>query len=101
VLDFHVGDDLHNLSWFLHSGGRCWTCVIGNVVDDLLADPDPGSIANDLIPLVAALKSMKRANSSLTWIRQKHVTAFLRNLAVAPQITHETYDELPDSRSRE
>lgn len=85
----------------LHSGGRCWTCVLGNVVNDLLTDPNTGSIANDLIPLAAALKSMKRANSGMTWIRQKHVTAFLRYLAVAPQITHETFDELPDSRTRE
>ncbi len=69
----------------LHSGGRCWTCVLGNVVDDLLTDPATESIANDLIPLAAALKSMKRANSGLTWIRQEHVTAFFRNLAVAPK----------------
>jgi integrase len=85
----------------LHSGGRCWTCVLGIVVDDLLTDPATGAIANDLIPLAAALKSMKRANSGMTWIRQKHVTAFLRNLAVAPKITHETFDELPDSRTRD
>ncbi len=85
----------------LHSGGRCWACVLGNVVDDLLTDPATGAIANDLIPLAAALKSMKRANSGMTWIRQNHVTAFLRNLAVAPQITHEVFDELPDSRTRE
>ena len=85
----------------LHSGGRCWTCALGNVVDDLLTDPATGAIANELIPLAAALKSMKRANSGLTWIRQKHVAAFLRNLAVTPKITHETFDELPDSRTRE
>ena len=85
----------------LHSGGRCWTCVLGHVVDDLLTDPATGTIANDLIPLAAALKSMKRANSGMTWIRQKHVTAFLRNLAVAPKITHESFDGLPDSRTRE
>jgi hypothetical protein len=85
----------------LHSGGRCWTCVLGNVVDDLLTDPVTGSMANELVPLAAALKSMKRANSGMTWVRQKHVTAFLRNLAVAPTITHETFDQLPDSRTRE
>ena len=85
----------------IHSGGRCWTCVLGNAVDDLLTDPATGSIANDLIPLAAALKSMKRANSGLTWILQKHVTAFLCNLAVAREISHETFDELPDSRARE
>jgi hypothetical protein len=55
----------------------------------------------ELIPLAAALKSMKRANSGMTWIQQKHVTAFLRNLAVAPTITHEIFDGLPDSRTRE
>jgi hypothetical protein len=47
------------------------------------------------MPLADALKSMKRANSGLTWIRQKHVTVFLRKLAVAPEVTDETFDELP------
>lgn len=52
----------------LHSGGRCWTwtCVLGAVVHDLLTDPATGSIANDVIPLAAALQSMKRANSGMT-----------------------------------
>jgi hypothetical protein len=31
----------------------------------------------------------------VTWIRQRHVTAFLKDLAVAPSITHEKLDELP------
>lgn len=78
-----------------------WTCVLGDVVDDLLTNQTTGSMANELIPLAAALKSMKRANSGLTWIQQKHVSAFLRNIAVAPDITHETFDKLPDSRTRE
>jgi hypothetical protein len=51
--------------------------------------------------LAAALKSMKRANSGLTWIRQKHVSAFLRNLAVTPEISHKSLDDLPESRTRE
>jgi hypothetical protein len=53
----------------LHSGGRCRTCVLGSVVDDPLTNPTRGTIAPDLAPLAAALKSMKRANSGLTWIR--------------------------------
>ena len=85
----------------LHSGGRCWTCVLSSVVDDLLTNSATGIMAAELIPMGAALKSMKRANSGLTWIRQKHVTEFLRTLAEAPQITHEAFDELPDSRTRE
>jgi hypothetical protein len=44
---------------------------------------------------------MKRANSGLTWIRQKHVTAFLQELAVTPSVTHEAVDTLPKSRTRE
>lgn len=85
----------------LYTGGRCWTCVLGDVVDNLLTNPDTGSMATELIPLAAALKSMKRANSGMPWIRQKHVTAFLRTLAAAPAISHEIFDELPDSRTRE
>lgn len=85
----------------LHSGGRCWSCVLATVVEDLLTDPSRGVMAPELIPLAAALKSMKRANSGITWIQQKHVTAFLRNLAVTPEITHESFDGLPDSRTRE
>ena len=85
----------------LHSGGRCWSCVLAAIVDDLLTDPARGILAPELMPLAAALKSMKRANSGITWIQQKHVTAFLRNLAVAPTITHEVFDELPDTRTRE
>ncbi|MEV4991843.1 Fis family transcriptional regulator [Pseudarthrobacter sp. LMD1-1-1.1] len=85
----------------LHSGGRCWKCVLATVVDEVLTNPSTGEMAANLIPLATALKSMKRANSGITWIQQKHVTAFLRSLAVAPTITHEVFDGLPDSRTRE
>ena len=44
---------------------------------------------------------MKRANSGLTGIRQKHVTQFLQTLATAPTVTHEAVDALPPSRTRE
>ncbi|UKA57010.1 Fis family transcriptional regulator [Arthrobacter sp. FW306-2-2C-D06B] len=70
-------------------------------MDNLLTNPATGIMATELIPLAAALKTMKRANSGMTWIRQKHVTNFLRNLATAPKISHDTFDELPDSRTRE
>lgn len=35
-------------------------------------------MAPELIPMATALKSMKRANSGLTWIRQRHVMPFLK-----------------------
>ncbi|WP_328522875.1 hypothetical protein [Kribbella sp. NBC_00359] len=44
---------------------------------------------------------MRRSNSGLTWIRQCHVTAFLKQLAATPKITHESLDELPRSRTRD
>ncbi|GAB2754959.1 Fis family transcriptional regulator [Sinomonas soli] len=85
----------------LHSGGRCWSCTLADTVDGLLARPTRGTVSPELVPLATALKSMKRANSGLTWIRQEHVSAFLRRLAVAPSVSHEAFDGLPDSRTRE
>lgn len=85
----------------LYREGLCWSCTLGRTVDRLLANPETGTIAEPLVPLAAALKSMKRANSGLTWIRQKHVTDFLRQLAIHPEITHESIDTLPRSRTRD
>ncbi|WP_202870730.1 hypothetical protein [Kribbella sp. VKM Ac-2571] len=70
-------------------------------MDRLLANPTTGSISTELVPFADALKAMKRANSGLTWIRQKHVTQFLQELAMAPAVTHEAVDALPSSRTRE
>jgi hypothetical protein len=42
-----------------------------------------------------------RCNSGHTWIRQKHVTQFLQELAVTPTVTHQGLDALPSSRTRE
>jgi integrase len=44
---------------------------------------------------------MPRANSGMTWIRQPHVTAFLADLARSADISHESLDRLPASRTRE
>ncbi len=79
----------------LYRGSRCWSCELAALVDRLLTNPDTGVMAAELVPVAKALKSMKRSNSGVTWIRQPHVTAFLKDLAVAPSITHERLDELP------
>lgn len=79
----------------LYRGSRCWSCELAVLVDQLLTNPDTGVMAAELVPVARALKSMKRSNSGVTWIRQRHVTAFLKDLAVAPTITHEKLDELP------
>lgn len=85
----------------LHGDGRCTACTLAHTVDGLLADPNSGAIAPELAPLATALKTMKRANSGLTWIRQEHVAAFLQRLAVAPSVTHQALDALPSPRTRE
>lgn len=85
----------------LYAGGLCWRCTLSSTVDRLLTNPLSGSTPTELVPFADALKSMKRANSGLTWIRQKHVTEFLQELAVTPTVTHEAVDALPKSRTRE
>lgn len=85
----------------LYSQGLCWSCTLGATVDRLLADPSTGAVAPRLVPLAEALKSMKRANSGLTWIRQNHVAAFMRQLAATTTMSHDAVDALPKSRTRE
>lgn len=85
----------------LYTGAVCWRCVLKNRVDELLADPQTGKTAPQLRVMADALKNMERANSGLTWVNQPHVTAMLRQLATNPEITHETFDELPRSRTRD
>lgn len=85
----------------LYGGGRCWACVLSHDVDRLLTNPATGTMAAELVPMADALKAMKRPSSGLTWIRQKHVNAFLKKLAVTPTISHETMDTLPKSRTRD
>lgn len=47
------------------------------LVDQLLTNPGTGVMAAELVPVATALKSMKRSNSGVTWIRQRNVTDFL------------------------
>jgi integrase len=85
----------------LHSGNRCWSCILAMTVDRILSPPDNRPPSPELRAVATALKSMKRANSGLTWIQQPHVTEFLQQLATEPVITHARLDELPASRTRE
>lgn len=85
----------------LHSGNRCWSCILATTVDRVLSRPDNQPPSPELRAVGTALKSMKRANSGLTWIQQPHVTEFLQQLATEPVITHARLDELPASRTRE
>ncbi len=85
----------------LYDGSRCWTCVLAATVDELLTNPETAVMAPQLATIATALKSMKRSNSGLTWIKQAHVSSFLSALATAPRVTHDSLDELPASRTRD
>lgn len=85
----------------LYAQGQCWRCALGRLVDDALTDPSTGVIAQQLQPFAEALKTMPRANSGLTWIRQPHVQRFLESLATSKVISHTSVDELPASNTRE
>ena len=85
----------------LYAQGRCWRCVLGATVDRLLTNPETGVVTDELKPFATALKSMKRANSGLTWINQEHVTVFLTELARTPLVSHDVIDQLPRSRTRD
>ena len=70
-------------------------------VDRILFPPDNQPPSPELRAVGTALKSMKRANSGLTWIQQPHVTEFLQRLAAESAISHARLAELPASRTRE
>lgn len=85
----------------LYRGGRCQHCELELVVTGLLTDPHTGLMAPELAAIAEAMKNIKRANSGLTWIQQKHVREFFENLRERPFITHDLLDELPASRTRD
>ncbi|STZ74180.1 Fis family transcriptional regulator [Mycolicibacterium fortuitum] len=69
--------------------------MLGDTATRLLTNPDTGVIAPQLQVIVDALTAMPRANSGLTWIRQKHVDQALRELARHATVTHEIMDQFP------
>lgn len=85
----------------LYAQGRCWTCTLNRAVDRSLTNFETGEMSPQLSTLATALKSMRRSNSGLTWIRQKHVAAFLDELRTFPTVDHEALDGFPASRTRE
>lgn len=79
----------------------CQRCVLADLVDTAFAHPRTGTVPPQLTPVTDALKSMARANSGLTWIRQQHVHAMLRQLAATSPVTHASVDQLARGRTRD
>ncbi len=85
----------------LHSGGRCWACVLEDQVRTVLAGPR-GPVPPALEPLALALAAMPRPNSGVTWLRSPAVAQLLRALASSTTaLTHHDLDVLPGSRTIE
>jgi len=83
-------------------GVNCWRCVLGSMVRDLLAGPD-GNVPAELEPLAAAICSMRRPNSGVTWLRgNPRVGELLRSLAAGTvELSHQGLDELPSGKTVE
>jgi hypothetical protein len=61
--------------------GRCWWCVLTDLVDDVLTGPD-GAIPTRLQPLAQGLVSMRRPQSGAAWLRRSAIAhETLRDLA--------------------
>jgi hypothetical protein len=61
--------------------GRCWWCVLAELVTDLLAEPG-GQVPAHLRPLADGLVSMRRPQSGVVWLRRSAITReALRDLA--------------------
>ena len=61
--------------------GRCWWCVLTELVTDALAGPD-GAVPSHLRPLAHGLVSMHRPQSGAAWLRRSAIAReTLRDLA--------------------
>jgi hypothetical protein len=61
--------------------GRCWWCVLSELVTDVLADPG-GEVPAHLRPLADGLVSMRRPQSGVVWLRRSTTAReALRDLA--------------------
>ncbi|UTT57607.1 Fis family transcriptional regulator [Cellulosimicrobium cellulans] len=85
----------------LYRNQMCQRCVLADLVDAAFADPRTGRVSAQLRPVADAITSMERANSGLTWIRQKHVHSMLREVAATSPVTHASMDRLDRGRTRD
>jgi hypothetical protein len=80
--------------------GPCRRCHLNAQLDELLTNPATGQIRPDLHAFRNALADVERPESALGWIRRTAVTILIRQLAAGQrQLTHDTLDDLPDSKT--
>lgn len=86
----------------LAKGGTCWRCLLTSMVRELLAGPG-GVVPASLEPLAAAISSMPRPNSGVTWLRTNPKTRDLLQALASDKLalTHQALDRLPASHTVE
>ncbi len=82
--------------------GRCWWCVLAEVVTDVLGGPG-GQVPARLRPLADGLVSMRRPQSGVVWLRRSAIARqTLRDLAHGRlPCSHATLDAAGTSRAVE
>jgi hypothetical protein len=79
--------------------GRCFRCVLGSTLVDLLAGAAPGN-AGQLRQLATALQAAPNHRSTLRWLRDSGGGRIIAGLAVTgDRITHDLLDQMPPSAS--
>jgi hypothetical protein len=83
----------------IHSGGRCFGCVLAERARILLAGPG-GEVSAQLHPLLVALTTVANPATVVTWLGKSRSAQLLGSLArTGDPITHDQLDELPQSQA--
>jgi hypothetical protein len=77
--------------------GRCFRCVLGTTLDDLLAAAGAGN-ADQLRQLATTLQSAPSPRATLQWLRSSGGGRIVADLAASgDRITHDLLDQMPPS----
>ncbi len=83
----------------IHSGGRCFGCVLAERAHGLLAGPS-GEVSAQLHPLFAALTTVSNPATVVTWLGKSRSAQLLGGLARTDNpVTHDLLDDLPQTQA--
>jgi hypothetical protein len=83
----------------IHSGGRCFSCVLAERAHALLAGPGE-EISAQLHPLFAALTTVTNPATVVTWLGKSRSAQLLGSLArTGSPVTHDLLDDLPQTQA--
>jgi hypothetical protein len=83
----------------IHSGGRCFGCVLAERAHALLAGPG-GEVSAELHPLFVALTTVTNPATVVTWLGKSRSAQLLGSLArTGDPVTHDLLDDLPQTQA--